>query len=43
MKCSSRRRPSPRSFWGGNFSREDGLPRGQNQLGRLLMDLRDAN
>ncbi|MCA9700851.1 MAG: NADAR family protein [Myxococcales bacterium] len=34
-------RSGARSYWGGNLGREDGLPRGQNHLGLLLMALRD--
>lgn len=41
MKLLHFERAGSRSFWGGNFSRENGNQVGQNQLGLLLMALRD--
>ena len=36
-------RSGTRSFWGGSISKDTGLPQGRNQLGRMLMQLRDQS
>lgn len=34
-------RAGARSFWGGSLRKSDGLPQGENQLGKMLTALRD--
>jgi predicted NAD-dependent protein-ADP-ribosyltransferase YbiA (DUF1768 family) len=36
-------RAGARSFWGGSLRRADGLQQGENQLGKMLMVLRERS
>ena len=35
-------RSGARSYWGGSLGRDSGAIQGENQLGRMMMELRDA-